>query len=541
MISTTKTTKNKILKAQRVDMAREIIYERSINRQQTPEGTRNNLPSPSSTLPEPVQVNLHMEHEANDEPISTSMCGDGNDDAHIAAMAQDPERKDMGENINDAHILAAAMNVPGLHDAIKQDSQLAVMAHHAEDRHQTHQDSHDFEQVNRITDWSLMRHLPDDSFLQIADHIRLQKTVSGFALDTMAETQKAEDICTTPEIDEPAPSGPGPSHRAPTVESEEEGQDSKQGPQLRSHISEEVPSRILGSLPPDDDSNANASQALIRKRSSSGTGSLHRWPGHPTRRDLYEAQGRMNDGDDSPSQPEQPQHPWGNQSSSPDFYMMPDHGAHERQKYQNPFPADINFGPYAPPPQGSGDGRFLYKSFGQSTGPVPQTSWGYSAGVANGPNYTLPRYNGDYRVPSPPSFTNGGRSSPKLEQPVSELVKVKAQLEALRLEREKEDQARERAETERKIREDAEREFKTRMEAMKEAQAEAHKEIELARIAAEQAARGKIEEELRAEEARQAELENLMIKAGMEARKNTEQEAMEKKKRQGFMKYFKRS
>lgn len=589
MISTTKTTKDKFLKAQRVDMAREIFYERSTNLQQTPEENHNNLPSPSSTLVEPAQVDLHLEYVANREPTSTSMRGDGNEDAHVAAVAQDHERQDTGENIDAAHSLAAAIRDPGLLDDVNQENHLAVMKHYSKvpghnnneasmkattylndmnpndddhgtrltDRYEPHHDSQDIEQVNRVSDWTLIRLLSDDSFLQIADHVRLQKNVSGFALDTMTEIHNAES--TTPKIDEPAPSGPEPSYRAPTVESEGEEQDSDQARQLPSHINKEVSSQPPGSLPHDLDDvdfswsapSTNTSQwDLTRWQSASDIGSLAGWPGYSINENIHGARGHpgvydehLHDGLPQLKLHRRPPR-LGKKPPSSDFYVM-EPGTHRRQKYKHPFTADIDFGSYTPPHQGSGAGPFEYNPFGPFTDPAPQALWGYPAGVAgSGPNYPLPRYNWDYQTPPPLSFTNGGRSSPKSRsQPDLELEKVKVQIEALADERERAAQARERAEAERRIREDAEREFnlKARMEAMRQAQEEAKKEIESARISAEQAARDRIEEGRKAEEMRRKELESVRVRAELEFRQKMEQAAMEKKQRQGFMKYFKRS
>lgn len=596
MISSTKTTKETFLKAQQIDIVREIIYESSINSQPTPEQDRNTLPSPSSTLVEPTQGNLHLAYDPNHEATSASIHDHSNDGAHSTAMTHQHREHDGGEDIEGAH-MAVAIHDTGPPEDTNQDANLAVMnQRHGEQidrshralvtaaaylhdnlsdggyrperthRHEQHENLQDAERLKKTTEWTLTHFLSDDNFLQIADHIRLQRTVSGLALDTIAEirTLNAED--TTAKING---SGPFTSYRAPTVESEREERDWGQNQQARSdndhdhkpsetlHGSntEQVLAQTSDSFP-DDDASTSMSQESTRRRAVRGTGSqqyadyfkraLHprnRWPGNLESDDVSSAEGHASSGDDGVgvSHPEQRRRPRGKRSPSPDFYYSP--GASERRRHRSPVAASP-FGPYAPPYQGVDAGTFPYNSFGQFTGTAPQTPWGHYAGVSPQPasasNFMPSGSNWGYPRPPPPPSTSSGRPSPEPKKPDPALDSLKAQLEALWLEREKQEQAREVAERERRIREDAEREFKARMEAMDLAREEAQREIELVKIAAERAARERLEEEHQAEEERRQAIEDIKVRAELTIREKMEQSALEKKQRQGFLKYFNR-
>lgn len=207
----------------------------------------------------------------------------------------------------------------------------------------------------------------------------------------------------------------------------------------------------------------------------------------------------------------------------PPPHHAPPYGGQVALWNQNPFT------PQHGQPGGYGYGHEMMR-YGQhgyygAPGPVAPSSYGMP------PHLSQMIYS---RPPPPPATEVGAPASappPEEKKPDPELERVKAQLELMQIERKKAEEARERAEAERKIREDAEREFKNRMEAMKLAQAEAQKEIELARIAAEHAARERIEEERKAEEERKRIEAEMRAQAAREERERIEKEKIAEEER----------
>lgn len=135
-----------------------------------------------------------------------------------------------------------------------------------------------------------------------------------------------------------------------------------------------------------------------------------------------------------------------------------------------------------------------------------------------------------YPAPPPPQTEVGAPARgptpapPEEKKPDPEFLAMKKQLEQMQLERQKVEEAQKRAELEQRIREEEERKIKDRMDAMRAAQEEAKKEIELARIAAEAAARERLEEARKAEEERRRQEAELRAQAAREERERIEAE-----------------
>lgn len=208
--------------------------------------------------------------------------------------------------------------------------------------------------------------------------------------------------------------------------------------------------------------------------------------------------------------------------------------SHHAPPYAGPM---VPWGPQNPfQPHGQGGGFNPYYDRGHEVMPYQQPPGSFYGGAGPvGPyNHGIPPHlAGMLYQPAPPppptEIARGPTPGPVEEKkPDPELERVKLQLEALQLERQKADEAQKRAEAERKIREDAEREFKARMEAMELARQEAQKEIELAKIAAEQAARERMEEERKAEEERKRAEAEMRAQVAREERDRIAKEEEEK-------------
>lgn len=146
MIATSKGTKEKFLKAQRIDKTVEVIYNRTTSHQ-TPDV----------------------------EPDNQSPCPTG---SHEQSQVTDGD--EVTSHTMDVAIFRWASNgtVPGSESQnIDLDGILPV----------------EFGQNSLSTEWAVMASLSDEGFLQIADHIRLQKMVTGFALDIIAQPEKSKD------------------------------------------------------------------------------------------------------------------------------------------------------------------------------------------------------------------------------------------------------------------------------------------------------------------------------------------------------------
>lgn len=111
------------------------------------------------------------------------------------------------------------------------------------------------------------------------------------------------------------------------------------------------------------------------------------------------------------------------------------------------------------------------------------------------------------------------------------LLEVREQLRQLQLERQKADEARERAELERKIRDDQEKKSMDMMEALRRAEADAKRQVELARAAAEKAAADRLEVMRQAEEERRLREAELRAQIVREERERVGAERMEEEKK----------
>lgn len=174
MIATSKGTKEKFLKAQRIDKTVEVLYIRTTSHQ-TPDVEPDNQPSSPTRSHEQSQVT------DGDEVTNHTM------DVAIFRWASNGTLPDSeSQNIDLDGMLPA-----------------------------------EFGQTSLSTEWAVMASLSDESFLQIADHIRLQKMVSGFALDIIAQPEKSKDHFSEGEqasvmSDSAQPIEEGPSDRFPS-------------------------------------------------------------------------------------------------------------------------------------------------------------------------------------------------------------------------------------------------------------------------------------------------------------------------------------
>lgn len=135
------------------------------------------------------------------------------------------------------------------------------------------------------------------------------------------------------------------------------------------------------------------------------------------------------------------------------------------------------------------------------------------------------------RPPQAPAVVGGLGNPPETSEPDAESGRLKEKLHRLQLEISKTHEAQQQADLERKIRQDVERQFKDRMEALREAQEDAKKEIELARVAAETAALERLEEARKAEEERRRIEADLRAQAAREERERIEIEKKAEEKR----------
>lgn len=146
MVATSKQTKEKFLTAQRIDMTIEVIYDR-ITSHQVPDEGADELPQPPTES--------HKQTKVGDGVLMTNH--------HMDLAVFQWESSGI---------------VPG------------------SEHHKVHPDSilpANLNQASLSAEWALIETLPDESFLQIADHIRLHKMVTGFALDTISQPEKNED------------------------------------------------------------------------------------------------------------------------------------------------------------------------------------------------------------------------------------------------------------------------------------------------------------------------------------------------------------
>lgn len=135
-----------------------------------------------------------------------------------------------------------------------------------------------------------------------------------------------------------------------------------------------------------------------------------------------------------------------------------------------------------------------------------------------------------YPPPAAPATDVGGPTRRQTPAPVEEkkpdpaFLAMQAQLEAMKAERKAADDAQKRAELEKEIREQEERRIRERMEDLRIASEAAKRDIEMAKVAAEAAAKERIEEARRAEDERRRMEAELKAQAAREERERIEKE-----------------
>lgn len=471
MIATSKGTKEKFLRAQRIDMNFEVIYDR-ITSHQTPSTGTEDQPGPPT-----ASTRLHEQSQLSDADEATNHTMD------LAIKQWASNGLALGSERQDWDM----------------DSILPA----------------EFGQASPPTERALIETLSDESFLQIADHMRLQRKVTGFALVIIAQPQKSE---------------------AHVFESEQPVEVNGGAQRTDDGLSERLYQKYEARTVYDDEGQEKSPTSSVHLESGSDVSrqeSQHEAQNTATQRQrpFNDAQGhgkhpRMYRSRAKERRQEHESHE--NEARTPrrdgphrvnpsypdtlfDEFMGGASAGH--QPYRSP-----NYVPYFPPPWASG-----------------QQPDFYSDGFQNLRNPFVPgqfRQEG-YHSPDRPTPTQ-----PPVEvKPNPQMEQMKKQLELLQLERKEQEESKRRVDMERRIKEDAERAFKQRMEEMQRAQEEAKTEIEYAKRAAEKAARERLDEERKAEEQRR---EYAMIKTELEVRQRLE-EAMEKKQGQGLRGLFTRS
>lgn len=477
MIATSKGTKEKFLRAQRIDMTVEVIYDRTTSHQTPYTGTEDQPQPPTASTSSHEQSQLSDANEATNHTMDLAIHQWASNGLVVGSECQD---WDMNS------ILPA-----------------------------------EFGQASLPTERALIETLSDESFLQIADHMRLQRKVAGFALVIIAQPQKSEghvfdESEQTEEVNDGArrtdEAVSDRSHQKPEARTidDDEGQETISTCSVHLGLGSEISSQespheaqntaALGQRPPDDPQGRENHPRRYRSHAREMP-QEHAFHEHEARTPRRGGPHREN-----PSYPDT-------------LFDEPVGGASAgHQSYQSP-----NYVPNFSPPWASGQ--------------VPDFS-------SNGyPNLSNPFVPGHFRQEGY-HFPDRPTSPPVEVRPDPQMEQMKKQLELLQYERRQQEESKKQAEMEKRIREDAERAFKIRMEEMQRAQDEARQEIELAKIAAERAARERLEAEREAQEkqreAEKKDREYAMVKAELEVRQRLE-EAMERKQRTGLRDLFTRS
>lgn len=450
MIATSKGTKEKFLKAQRIDITVEVIYDRIKSHEAQDEASKDQPQPPSS-------------------PLESAEASNGDEVTNHTMDLAVSQWKSVGMDLGSAN------------ENLNLDSYLTA----------------DFQQISISTEWSLIEALSDEGFLQIADHIRLHKKVTGFALDTISQPEKNEDQNSESEQTIGASDG--------VQETEEE-------------LSEQSYQPARAGDTDDDEGQETKSMSSAQSTATQGQ--------RPSN-NAQDAENRPR-GYDSDAQ-EQPR---GSRSHSHETRRL---GSDSWQENGNPSPSAFEYfneGASSSrrsdrypdrvhgfaPPRGSGQEDIFYRNEPSAMG-----------------NFFLPAHL------QTAYSSSGGRIPSPMERPDPEMEAMKAQLALYQEERKRQEEQKEREQRDNAIREDAERAFKIRMEEMYRAQEEAKKEIELAKIAAENAVLERVEEERKAEKERERLHAEALSKAHREARESLEREALERKQRQGLRGLFNRS
>lgn len=463
MIATSKGTKEKFLKAQRIDMTVEVIYDRIASHNAQDE---DQLQPPSSPL-EPAKASN------GDEVTNHTM--------DLAVLQWKSVGMDSGSENQSCNL----------------DSFLTA----------------EFQQTNISTEWSLVEALSDESFLQIADHIRLHKKVTGFALDTISQPENDEGQ------DFESEQAGGASDDVQGTEEELSGRSyhPARAEDLDDYERQETESMNSVHQGPELNTNRRQFPHEAQYTATRGQRQINNVRGHDKARDhdqqpqgyYSDAQGRFH-GSRSHS----------NETRIPGYDGWVENGA-------------LSPGAFEYSNEGASSSRRFVRYPDQVPGFVPQRASrrednSYSNESSAISDSYLPahfrtgQFSPDRRIPS------------LVEKPNPQMEAMKRQLELLQLERKQQEERKERARYEQSIRDDAERAFKIRMEEMQRAQEEARKEVELAKTAAETAARERIEEERNAKKEREILLEKITSEAEVQVRQRLEREAVERKQRQGL-------
>jgi hypothetical protein len=149
MIAASQGTKEKFLEAQRIDMTVEVIYDRIVSNQTPNIGAED---QPQQTT---ASTRLHEQSQISDADEATN---------HTVDMA-------VYQWASSGIVLGSERQ-----DFFEPDSVLPAQVG----------------QANLPTERALIETLSEEGFLQIADHIRLQRKVTEFALVMIAQPQKSE-------------------------------------------------------------------------------------------------------------------------------------------------------------------------------------------------------------------------------------------------------------------------------------------------------------------------------------------------------------
>lgn len=319
-----------------------------------------------------------------------------------------------------------------------------------------------------------METFSEQSVLQISDHICLQKSVAGLASYTIAQSEKIEDHHTGHE------QKIGPNDSA---------ERNDEGPSERPY-----PAQTSSSI---DDHDRQETTPMSSVQLGSGAEASRLQSPHEAVDTATQGQDTSNDARnygkhpqiDNPDTREQLQEHWPFDNEAPILSIDgPQWQSPPNQAYFEYF----NSGPSLR--------RVPDRSLIHAPNFAPQRASGqqtefYSEGTQNLRNPSVPWRSQDTGYPPSDKPT----PSPVKVGPNPQLEAMKSRLAELQREKKQEEENKKRADMEKKIREDAERAFKIRMEEMQRAQEEAKKEIELAKIAAERAARERTEKEREAE------------------------------------------
>lgn len=473
MIATSKGTKEKFLKAQRIDMTVEVIYDR-IASHDADEGPQDQPQPPSSPL----------------EPAKASNCDEvTNLSMDLAVLQWKSGGMDAGsENQN-----------------LNLDSYLTA----------------EFQQTNISTEWSLVEALSDESFLQIADHMRLHKKVTGFALVTISQPENNED-----RDFENGQAGGSNDGVQGTEELSERSYQPARAEDVDDYESQETESMSSVHRGPELDENRRQSSHETQYTATRGQRQTNTVPGHEQHpQAIYsDAQGRLHGSRSHSNETRIPgSDAWvENGTSSPSAFEYSNEGASSSRRFVR-YPDHV---PGFEPPRASGQEDRFYSNepsrMSNSYVPAHSQQTGYSSS--------------DRRTPALMGVPN-----PEMEAMKAQLALFHEEKRRQDQERRRQEELKEREQRDNRIREDAERDFQIRMEEMRRAQEMSKREIESVKSTAEHAARERVVEEERLKYKRSMERAELLARVEAEVRQKLEREALERKQRQGLRGLFNRA